>query len=329
MRFVRSSIRLVGQALFVALAVGTLSFIMTSALPGDAAFRIAAGRYGYDYVSAANAEAVRVELGLDRPWLSQLIDWLSNLLQGRLGTSMVSGETVVSELAHQLGATIKLALVAWLLALALGVGLGCYCALKQGFAARVLESLASGLRASPAFLIGVVLLLIFAVHLQWLPAAGDDQPAHLILPASTLALALCAGIAQVTKHQLQEVMKSEYIEFAFTKGLRTRTIVLVHAARNAALPVLAFSSVQLVLLVEGVVVVESLFAWPGIGHALVHAIFARDVPVIQGTALTLGLMFVLFNGLLDALLNQLDPRLSRPKSAQRSVLVQRLGPADR
>jgi peptide/nickel transport system permease protein len=298
------------QAVFVAAAVGTLSFFMMRALPGDAAFRIAAGRYGYDYVTDATAQAVRAELGLDRPWWEQLGSWLADLARGRLGESLVSGASVWEEIVHQLGATVELSVLAWLLGLVIGVLLGTWAALRPGWVSRGLDLFATLVRASPAFLIGVVLSLIFAVHLQWLPAAGYDEPSNIILPAFTLGLALSAGIAQVMRAQLAQVMASDYIEFAQTKGLSARRVLFAHAARNAAVPVLAYAGVQLVLLVEGVVVVESLFAWPGIGHALVHAVFARDVPMIQGTALSLGLMFVVLNAIVDALQRLLDPRMT-------------------
>jgi peptide/nickel transport system permease protein len=303
------------QAAFVAAAVGTLSFFMMRALPGDAAFRIAAGRYGYDMVDAKAADVVRAELGLDRPWWEQLGTWLADLARGRLGESMVSGASVWEEIVHQLGATLELSILAWLLAIVFGVLLGTWAALRPGWVSRGVDTVATLLRASPAFLIGVVLSLIFAVHLQWLPAAGYDEPGGIVLPALTLALALSAGIAQVTRAQLAQVMASDYIEFAQTKGLSAKRVLFAHAARNAAVPVLAYAGVQLVLLVEGVVVVESLFAWPGIGHALVHAVFARDVPMIQGTALALGLMFVVFNAAVDALQRGLDPRLQLLQSS--------------
>jgi peptide/nickel transport system permease protein len=297
------------QAAFVAAAVGTLSFFMMRALPGDMAFRIAASRYGYDYVNDAAAQAVRSELGLDRPWWQQLASWMGDLARGRLGDSMVTGDSVWHELAHQLGHTVVLSVTAWLLAIVIGVALGVWAAVRPGLVSRAVDALSTLLRASPAFLIGVVLSLIFAVHLQWLPAAGYEEPSNIVLPAFTLAFALSAGIAQVTRAQLAQVMASDYIEFAQTKGLSSRRVLFAHAARNMAVPVLAYAGVQLVLLVEGVVVVESLFAWPGIGHALVHAVFARDVPMIQGTALALGLMFVVFNVVVDALHRWLDPRL--------------------
>jgi len=309
----RQGVRLLGQSALVAGAVGVLSFVMTRALPGDAAYRIAAGRYGYDRVDTAAADAVRSELGLDQPAWQQLLHWLGDLLQLRLGDSMVSGDPVVDEITHQLGHTLQLSLAAWLLAISLSLFLGSWMALRGGhWSARWIQPMCTLLRASPAFVLGVVLMLGLGVHLDWLPVAGHGEAINLVLPALALALTLLPGMTQVVSQRLQQVLASDAFEFALTKGLPLPAALWRHALAPLALGTLAYAGVQLVLLVEGVVVVESLVAWPGIGHALVHAVLARDVPMIQGTALAMGLLFVLLNGLMDAAVQWLDPRLREP-----------------
>lgn len=309
----RQGVRLLSQGTLVAGSVGVLSFVMTRALPGDAAYRIAAGRYGYDMVDTAAAEAVRAELGLNKPALHQLLHWLGDLLQLRLGASMVSGDPVVDEITHQLGHTLQLSLAAWLLAIALGLLLGSWAALRgTHWSARWIQPLCTVLRASPAFVLGVVLMLGLGVHLDWLPVAGHGEAIYLVLPALTLAFTLLPGVTQVVSQGLQQVLASEAFEFALTKGMPLRAALWRHAMAPLALGTLAYAGMQLVLLVEGVVVVESLVAWPGIGHALVHAVLSRDVPMIQGTALAMGLLFVLLNGTLDAAVQWLDPRLREP-----------------
>jgi peptide/nickel transport system permease protein len=311
----RQSVRLLGQGALVAAAVGVLSFVMTRALPGDAAYRIAAGRYGYDMVDSAAAEAVRAELGLDQPAWQQLLQWLGDLLQFRLGNSMVSGDPVMVEIAHQLGHTLQLSLAAWLLAMVLGLVLGCWSALRgTHWCARWIQPLCTVLRASPAFVLGVVLMLALGVHLDWLPVAGHGEPIYLVLPALALALTLLPGLTQVVSQRLRQVLASEAFEFALTKGMPLRAALWRHGLPPLALGTLAYAGMQLVLLIEGVVVVESLVAWPGIGHALVHAVISRDVPMIQGTALAMGLLFVLLNGLMDAAVQWLDPRLREPST---------------
>lgn len=311
----RQSARLLGQGALVAAAVGVLSFVMTRALPGDAAYRIAAGRYGYDMVDAAAAEAVRAELGLDQPAWQQLLNWLGDLLQFRLGSSMVSGDPVIDEIAHQLGHTLQLSLAAWLMAILLGLLLGSWSALRgKHWSARWIQPLCTVLRASPAFVLGVVLMLALGVHLDWLPVAGHGEPIYLVLPALALALTLLPGMTQVVSQRLLQVLASDAFEFALTKGMPLRAALWRHGLPSLALGTLAYAGMQLVLLIEGVVVVESLVAWPGIGHALVHAVISRDVPMIQGTALAMGLLFVLLNGLMDAAVQWLDPRLREPAS---------------
>ncbi len=314
--------RLLLQAVFVLLAVGTLCFAMAELLPGDAAYRIAASRYGYDVVNTEIAEAVRAELGLDRPALVRWAEWLGQVGQGNLGQSMVLGDPVLHLVAYQLGQTVWLSLVTWLMALALGVSLGLWTALHpQGWARRAVDSLNTVLRASPSFLLGVVLTTVLAVELDWLPVAGHEDADHVFLPALTLALALCPGFTQVVREAALKLLRSDAFEFAQVKGLPLHTALRRHALPQVLLATLAYAGVQLVLLIEGMVVVETLFAWPGIGHALVHAVIARDVPMVQGTALTMALLFVLLNGTIDLLLHALDPRLADASARPASSLT--------
>ena len=297
------------QALLVALLVGTLCFFMTLMLPGDMAYRIAAGRYGYDMVTSAAAQAVRVELGLDRPWLAALGDWWGRLLHLELGTSQVTAQPVLLEIAQQLGPTVRLSLLALSLSLLIGPSLGVLAGLKPGgWLDRATLGLSVSLRALPPFLLGLILVLLFSVQLGALPAAGHADHGGILLPALTLALGLAATSCRVARDAMVQVRASEYFAFALTKGLTPAQALARHGLRNVAAPVTAYLGVQMVMLVEGVVLVETIFAWPGIGHALVHAIFGRDVPMIQGTALVLGLMFVLFNALVDAACALIDPR---------------------
>jgi peptide/nickel transport system permease protein len=297
------------QAGLVALTVGVASFAMMEALPGDAAYRIAAGRYGYDLVDGAAAEAVRAELGLDRPLPVRLAAWLGALLRLDLGRSLVTGAPVAEEVARQLGHSLRLALAATTLSLVLALPVGVAAGLRPGGVVdRVSLAVSVALRAAPAFALGVALTLALAVRLRWLPVAGYETAAHAVLPALTLALGLAAVSSRVARDAVAEVAASEFWRFARLKGLSARATLLRHGLRNAAIPVVAYVGVQLAFLIEGVVIVESLFAWPGIGHALVHAIFARDVPMVQGAALTLGLLYVALNLAVDLACRGLDPR---------------------
>lgn len=297
------------QIVALALLVGTACFFMARALPGDMAMRIAAGRYGYDLVSGAAADAVRAELGLDRPVGLALLHWWGALVRLDLGVSLVSGEPVWHEVAHALGETLKLSAASMAVAAVLGLPLGVWSGLHAGGRVdRFTMAAAVVLRALPSFLLAVLLMVLVAVRLGALPVAGSHEAASLVLPALTLGLGLAAGLARVTRGAMREAASSPSYEFARTKGLTDTQALVRHGLRQAAVPVVTYLGLQAVFLVEGALVVETLFAWPGIGHELVHAVFGRDVPVIQGAALCMGLLFVMFNLAVDAACLALDPR---------------------
>ncbi|ATU95080.1 ABC transporter permease [Phyllobacterium zundukense] len=301
------------QAGIVAIVVGALCFVLMRVLPGDAAMRIAAGRYGPDARIAEAAEKVRLELGLDRPITTQFLEWLGNLLRLDFGHSLVTGGTVVHELQVQLGASVWLAAAALLLSLVIGPVVGLFSGLKPGGVADRMGLIgAVTFRAIPPFVLGLILMLVFSKQLGWLPPAGFGTPREILLPALTLALGLAAMSSRVTRNAVAAVARAPYFAFARYKGLPEAVVVRRHGLRNAAIPVVSYLGLQAIYLIEGVVVVESLFAYPGIGHALVHAIVERDIPMVQGTALVMGLMFVAISAVVDLLSLWLDPRQRRP-----------------
>ncbi|MDG6895141.1 ABC transporter permease [Volucribacter amazonae] len=304
------------QLMLVIWSVGTLTFLLTRNLPGDMAYRIAASRYGYDQTDTAAAELVRSELGLNLPWWQNYFNWLTDLLQFNLGNSLVSGQPVWQEIGHQFGHTFALAIVALLLSLFIGPPLGLWAARKpDGLVDKASLWLSTLLRSIPAFIIGIGLIILFAVKLKWLPAAGYGSWQYFILPALTLALGLSAVSVRISRHAMVSVKQTDYYQYAQLKGLTPWQCFYRHGLRNVAIPILAYHSVQLIYLIEGVVIVESLFAWPGSGHALVHAVIARDVPLIQGTALIMGAIFVLLNMLVDMLAACIDPRIKSQGTA--------------
>ncbi|HEY0212124.1 MAG TPA: ABC transporter permease [Paenirhodobacter sp.] len=297
------------QAVMVALLVGVLTFLMMQALPGDMAFRIAAGRYGYDAVNAQAAEAVRQELGLDQPAINAFGAWFMDLLRLDFGTSVISGAPVIDEIRHQLGASLQLAGAALALSLLIGPPVGVLAGLRAGGGLdRGLLLVSTALRSVPQFLMGLILIVLVSIHLGWLPAAGYGKPAHFILPALTLALGLAAVSARITRDAMAGVAASPFYAFGRWKGLSEPQLFRRHGLRNIGVALVTFLGLQFAMLVEGVVVIEAIFGWPGIGHALVHAIFGRDVPMVQGTALLLGLGFVVLNALVDLAAHWIDPR---------------------
>ncbi|RCS21736.1 ABC transporter permease [Phyllobacterium salinisoli] len=297
------------QAVLVALLVGLLTFAMAWLLPGDVAYRIAAGRYGYDLVDTAAAAKVAAELNLDQSALTGLGWWFFDLIRLDLGASLITGAPVIEAIGRHLGHTLKLSIAAILLSLLIGPPLGILAGLHPGgWLDRSLMLVSTALRALPQFVVGLGLIIIFGLTLKLLPTAGHDHGSHLILPALTLALSLAAVSNRVARDAMVAVSRAPYYAFGRTKGLSEWQVFSRHGLRNVAVPIVTYLGIQFVSLVEGVVVVETLFAWPGIGHALVHAIFGRDVPMIQGAALVMGLMFVALNALVDTLCHLIDPR---------------------
>lgn len=297
------------QGAAVAVLVSVLCFWVVRRLPGDAAYRVAAARYGYDLVDAESAAAVREELGLDRPAWQQLGDWLLDLVQLDLGRSLVTSQPVAGELAYYLLGTLQLAAAGLLVAFVLGGALGVLAARHPGSPLdRAVTTWVASVRAVPPFLLGLLLVLLLSAQLGLLPAVGHGSARSLVLPALTLGLGLSGLLAKVTRDAVVEVRASEQVRFARTKGLPERWVTARHVVRNAAVTVVPYLGVQAVVLVEGVVVVESLFSWQGLGHALVHAVFWRDVPMLQATALVLALLVVAVNTLVDVVGLWLDPR---------------------
>lgn len=296
------------QAGMVAILVGILSFLMMSTLPGDMIYRIAGARFGYDNVTAENAEIIRAQLG-DPSSITAFASWITGLFCGDLGVSLVTGEAISAEIAHQFGATAQLAAVAIALSILIGPPLGLWAGLNPGsLLDRTVVTLAAVFKSIPQFLLGLVLIVVVAIGMGLLPAAGHGEVRHMVLPGVTLALGLSASTTRITREAVVQARGSEWWRFARWKGLSDRQVMLRHGLRHVSVPLLTLIAAQFVALMEGIVVVETIFGWPGIGHALVHAVFHRDVPMVQGTALVMGLSFVLVNALADIAARILDPR---------------------
>ncbi len=308
------------QLLLMAWAIGTITFVLVRSLPGDMAYRIAAERYGDDAITTAAAASVRQELGLDVPAWQHYLNWLLELVQLNLGNSLVSGDPVIHNLQHQLSYTLALVFAGLLVSLLLAIPIGLLAGFKADRGADHLSLLASTLiRAQPVFSVGLLLIFLLAMNIQWLPVAGFGELKHLILPALTLGICMAAVSSRIIRNTTVDVTRSAYYQFARVKGLSRWHTFVHHGVRNISVPVVAYLGIQTVMLIEGVIMIESLFAWPGIGHALSHAIFSRDVPMIQGAALLMGMLFVVINASVDAICLWLDPRLQLLASTSNSA----------
>lgn len=293
------------SAAVVVVGVSLLVFLLIHFVPGDP-IEVMLG----EFANASDRAALRTALGLDRPLFAQWFGFLSGLLRGDFGTSLATGEAVAGLLAAHFRMTLILASAGLAVALFTGVPLGVVAALNQG---RCWDALSSALAvvamSIPNFVLGPLLILLFAVVLGWLPSGGAAAPAAIVLPALTLGLSLAAVLARMTRAALLDVLGEPYVLAARARGLGTIRVVVNHALRNAALPVLTTLGLQLGTLLGGAVITEVVFGWPGLGQLAIEAIHRRDYPVVQGSVLLIAVSYVVVNTLTDVLCARLDPRI--------------------
>jgi peptide/nickel transport system permease protein len=306
-------VRRLALAGYTLLVVSILVFGITQIVPADAAVTL----LGENATPAALA-AVRERLGLNDPALLQYWHWLSALLHGDFGTSMRTGEPVGPMLFLALGRSLLLAVLSLALMLVIAVPLGLAAALRRGGVIDLLAGLVSYLGVSlPEFVTGTLLLMLLADHLQWLPATGYvpitqdplDSLRHLVLPVLTVSAVLVAHVSRMVRSEAIDVLQSDYIRAARLKGLSRRQVVLGHALRNALLPVVTIVALDVGYVLGGIIVVEEIFAIPGIGRALISAITSRDLPAIQAGALLMAATYAAVNLLADIGYGLLDPRI--------------------
>ncbi|MBT9148988.1 MAG: Glutathione transport system permease protein GsiC [Dehalococcoidia bacterium] len=302
-------IRRIGVMVFILLGVSVITFSMMHFVPGDPAEMIAMERYGKE-VTAETIEHVRRELGLDQPVYIQYFRWLTNVLQGDLGYSARTDRPVLDEILTRLPATIQLALAGMLVSLIIAIPVGIISATKQYSIVDNVSMFGALLGVSmPNFWLGLLLILLFSVHLGWLPVFGRGGIEHLILPAITLGTGMAAITTRLMRSSMLEVLMQNYIRTARAKGLTEKLVIGKHALKNAVIPVVTIVGLQFAHLLEGAVIVETIFAWPGIGRLMVGSIFARDFAVVQGCVLFFALIFVLSNLIVDISYAYLDPRI--------------------
>ncbi|WP_028575646.1 ABC transporter permease [Desulfonatronovibrio hydrogenovorans] len=298
----------ISQLVVIALTVATLTFLVTWFGPGDIATQVAIARYDLDRVTPELIQSVRVQEGLDRSGFYQFSKWIGRTITLDLGSSLVTGQGVGSILAYHFSHTVKLALVAMVFSLAMALPLGIAGGIRpESRFNRILQAISSLLVSIPPYILAVLLILVFGVYLSILPVAGFSRPEHVILPALTLGLGLFAMSNRIIAASVNTVRSAGYYAFARTKGLPRYQVLVRHGLRNASAPVLTFLGLQFAFLLDGVVIIENIFAWPGIGHLLLESIMARDIPVIQGAAMLIGAIYVTINTLVDLTLLWLNP----------------------
>jgi peptide/nickel transport system permease protein len=260
--------------------------------------------------TSQDVEEFRHRLGFDRPLPVQYVDFAARALRGDLGESLRFRQPALDVIVDRLPATATLAASAMAVALLVAVPAGALSAVHRG---NWIDGLARALsllgQALPAYWVGIMLIIFFAVQLRWLPAAGSGSPAHVVLPAVTLGLWPMARIARVLRSSLLESLSADYVRTARAKGLTERKVVLLHALRNALLPALTVIGLSFGIIFGGAIVTETVFAWPGIGRLLLEAVAQRDYPLVQAIVLMFAVMFLLINLVVDLLYGVLDPRV--------------------
>lgn len=254
--------------------------------------------------------AMRARLGLDQPMLTQFGRYLSDIAQGDFGTSLVYNRPALDLILERLPATLRLGLTSFLLAITVGVPLGVLAATGRGSGFdRFVRDVSLALQSLPSFFIGILGILLFGVTLRWLPTFGDATPSHYVLPVVTMTLLPLALILRLVRASLLDVLSEDYVRTAHAKGLHRAWVVVRHALRNALIPVVTVLGLQLASLIGGSVVIETVFAWPGVGSLAVEAIAGRDFPIVQAVVLLSSAAFVLINLLVDLSYALLDPRV--------------------
>ncbi|MGQ9595187.1 MAG: nickel ABC transporter permease [Anaerolineae bacterium] len=291
------------------LGLTVIAFGLMALVPGDPA-EILAGHGKEAEPTAEEIEATRRRLGLDRPLPVQYLVWLGQVLRGDLGRSLRSGEPVLHELVARFPATLELASAGLLVAWAIAFPIGTLAACRRGSLLDHLSTVLALVGASvPSFWLGALFILLFAVGLGWLPSMGRGGLRHLVLPALSLGLGSSAILIRLLRASLLEVLGQEYIRAARARGLPEHVLVLRHALKPSLLPLVTVLGLQFGHLVGGAVIVETVFAWPGLGTFIIGSILARDFPVIQAFALLMGIIFLMTNFLVDMAYLLLDPRI--------------------
>ena len=253
---------------------------------------------------------MRESLGLDRPIWVQYWIFVSNAVQGDFGQSWTWGRPATELLLERLPNTLKLAATGFVLTLIIGIPLGILSAVYRDSPFDKIAKFVSVLgMAAPQFWVGIMLLLFFGAYLNWLPTFGVGGPTHYIMPSFSLSLFLIAGMVRLTRSSMMEVLDSEYIKFARVKGTREHLIIWKHALRNAIIPVMTFAGISLGGLLNGSIVVEIVFAWPGLGRLMLTSVTQRDYAVLEATVLTAGAMYILMAMIVDILYAYVDPRM--------------------
>ncbi len=293
------------HTVFVLMGISMIAFFFIH-LSGDPVMLMLPGD-----ASMQEIEELREQLGFNDPLVKQYLRFITNALRGDFGDSLYYHVPAMSLILERLPASLELAVVAMAFALLVAIPLGVISAVRRGTFIDMGAMLTALFGLSmPHFWLGIMLVLLFSVKLGWLPTSGRGGFEHLIMPSIALGLSLLALFARLTRSVMLEVLGQDYIRTARAKGLKEHWVVGKHAIKNALIPLVTVAGMQFGFLIGGTVIIETVFAWPGVGRLVVQAIFNRDYPLVQATVLVLAVIFVLVNLLVDLLYVYLDPQIS-------------------
>jgi peptide/nickel transport system permease protein len=293
------------SGIVVLFGLSVFTFLLIHLIPGDPV-RIMLGQRA----TVEQIESLRKELGLNKPLVVQYLDYASGVLKGDLGTSLKTGRPVSTEIADRFPATAKMAVASLMVAVVIGIGLGVLAAkYKDTPIDGAIMTFSTFGMSIPGFWLGLLVILVFSVHLGWFPIAGGTGLKDMVLPAFTLGTLLATALSRLTRAGMVEVLSNDYIRTARAKGMDERIVLLRHAFRNVMIPIVAVIGLELAGLLGGAVIVEQVFGWPGVGTLAIQAISSRDFPMIQGTTLFIGAVYVVVVILIDVLYALLDPRI--------------------
>jgi peptide/nickel transport system permease protein len=293
----------------IVLGVSTLVFFFIHLIPGDPV-ELMLG----ESAESADKEALREELGLNKPILQQYFQFLKGLFQGDLGRSLSTRKPVLQSILAKYPATLELTFAALCVAITIAIPLGVIAATRQySWIDNSSMFMALFGVSMPNFWLGPMLIILFSINLGWLPISGRGGLSHLVLPAITLGMAMAAILTRMTRSSVLEIIHEDYIRTARAKGLRESLVIFKHALRNALIPVITLIGLQFGTLLSGAVITETIFAWPGVGRLTIDAINKRDYPLIQGCVLMIALSYVLVNLLTDLFYSVIDPRIKYEK----------------
>lgn len=291
------------------LGISLVAFGLANLAPGDPARLMLQRELGRQPTGEETADA-RAILGLDDAAPIRYLHWLGDVLTGDFGTSYRTGEPVLATLAERFPSTLQIAVLGLLIALLVAVPLGILAAIRKDTIVDHLSRIIALMGASmPSYWIAYLLILLFSVALGVLPVAGSSSWKHLVLPSLTLGLGGSASLMRLTRSEMLDILHQDFIRTSRAKGLQSSTVLIRHALRNAMIPIVTVTGMRFAGLLGGAVIVETIFAWPGIGKLVLDAIFDRDYPMIQGFVIFMGTVFVLINLLVDCSYGLLDPRI--------------------